>query len=69
MSIYFDMNCPQCGKLNFFDAGDPNDCSGMDIDAGECFKCKHRWILSPEIDPDLTVETAQNLTRGRARIG
>ena len=32
--------CPNCGKKNWVDLGDPMDCTLPDIEAYRCFACK-----------------------------
>ena len=43
--IYHSECCPGCGKKNFYCLGNPDDISGVDIEALICWKCGHKWLL------------------------
>ena len=40
--------CPKCGKANFNNNGDPQDLTGVDIEAIRCWSCKNCYPLDPD---------------------
>jgi transcription elongation factor Elf1 len=37
--MWYESNCPECGKQNWVCDGDPSDLSGMDIEGLKCWNC------------------------------
>ena len=37
--------CPHCDKINYYCLGDPEDPSGIDIEALICWDCEYKWLL------------------------
>lgn len=39
VNMWYEVRCPKCGTDNMVYYGDPNDVTGYDPDAVECYKC------------------------------
>lgn len=42
---FITMKCPHCEEDNRLNLGDLNDCTKMDIEACQCFKCGKKFWL------------------------
>ena len=62
-SAVYAETCPNCGSRNYFDIGDPEDMTGVDVEGLECWRCHHRWLLEPVYDL-VTIDDA-NIEKGR----
>lgn len=39
MNVWFEIECPACGKVNWINNGDPSDLSRPDVEACKCWEC------------------------------
>jgi len=43
-----ELECPECEKINFVDAGDIRDMTGFDPEACQCWNCKYCFNFEGE---------------------
>jgi predicted nucleic-acid-binding Zn-ribbon protein len=49
MTIWYEINCSECGAVNWLSGGDPEDLTGADIDGLRCYKCGFSEVFDHEI--------------------
>jgi len=71
MNNWIEDFCPNCDVSNFFSLGDLDDPSGMDVEGGICWKCKHKWAFPtdfPEDKKNITYEEGTYMIRVNHKI-
>lgn len=56
--MYEKEYCPNCKTLNLVYLGDWNDCTCPDVEAAECYKCGHVFLMG---DEDNRLETLRDI--------
>ena len=64
---YYSEYCPECGKKNFWYAGDPSDIAGIDTEALICWKCGYKWLLPESEESGILLEDAY-VEKGEKKI-
>ena len=44
-SAVYEEKCPACGKENYYDIGDPEDITGVDLEVLQCWGCGKVWLI------------------------
>jgi phage FluMu protein Com len=60
----YSEDCPHCGAVNHFDAGDPADITGVDVEALKCHRCKNVFLTE---GGDWTTPEDANTVDGRVK--
>lgn len=62
--------CPECLTVNYVNNGDPQDCTGRDLDGIQCWNCKRIWLFDddPPEYVDIDLEDL-NVEKGKETIG
>lgn len=72
IEVWYRVSCNKCGRSNWVCDGDPNDCTGADVEGIECWHCHHKWSLNEEFEdpheydedeepPEIYCELGKNL--------
>lgn len=48
MNSWIEAICPECGRTNWLDNGDPADMTGFDVDGFVCWNCGKSFTMEEE---------------------
>lgn len=65
-SAVYREDCPACGSANYYDAGDPDDLTGVDVEGLRCWSCSHEWLT--EGSEEFTSIEDANIEDGKAAM-
>ena len=69
IETWYKIFCDKCKTANWFCDGDTSDCTGVNIEACQCFKCDHCWPIDDTFLDDLTHEDEQESLESKADKG
>lgn len=59
-------HCPKCNKTNYYDVGDAEDITGVDVEGLRCWFCGTEWLT--EGSEDFTTLENANIEDGREAV-